>query len=100
MYPSHIWNSKTGSAVVENTFSFVLFCSFDRRQKRKVVHMSLQGKVEQASIVIILIENKKKRETTSNKYKKIKKNERESVNKVYFDGSHSRKRCHACHLGG
>lgn len=73
MYPSHIWNSKTGSAVVENTFSFVLFCSFDRRQKRKVVHMSLQGKVEQASIVIILIENKKKRETTSNKYKKIKK---------------------------
>lgn len=57
MYPSHIWNSKTGSAVVENTFSFVLFCSFDRRQKRKVVHMSLQGKVEQASIVIILIEN-------------------------------------------
>lgn len=73
MYPSHIWNSKTGSAVVENTFSFVLFCSFDRRQKRKVVHMSLQGKVEQASILIILIENKKKRETTSNKYKKIKK---------------------------
>lgn len=78
MYPSHIWNSKTGSAVVENTFSFVLFCSFDRRQKRKVVHMSLQGKVEQASIVIILIENKKKKEKQHQiNTRKLKKRERE-----------------------